>query len=313
MSRDDALEVLRRDAVEGLSNDRKTIPSKHLYDDRGSRLFDDICELDEYYPTRTELAIMNDNIEEIAQALGPKGVLIELGSGSSVKTQLLLDKLPDLSAYVPIDIADTHLERTAQDLQTRYTDIPIVPVCADFTKDVELPIDEYDDSRRMVYFPGSTIGNLVAGQAQHLLQRMSEMCEEEGAVLIGVDLHKDTETLENAYNDKEGVTAEFNLNLLQRLNRELDADFQLDKFEHRAVYDEQKKRVEMHLVSQQLQTVNLEGNAIEFEPGESILTEYSHKYSLDGFASTAQKAGLKVEQVWTDDEDLFSVQYLTPA
>jgi dimethylhistidine N-methyltransferase len=306
-----AREVLRRDAVEGLRRHRKVLPPKHLYDDRGSRLFDDICELEEYYPTRTEVAIMRAHIRDIAALLGSNCLLIEFGSGSSTKTPLLLEHLDDPAAYVPIDIAGEHLERAARRLSALYPRLRIVPICADFTRSVELPLSDFNGARRVVYFPGSTIGNLALPEARDLLRRMANICGPRGALLLGVDLKKDVATLEDAYNDREGVTAEFNLNVLRRLNRELDADFQLDRFDHQAVYNEGEGRIEMHLVSTDSQTVRMAGTVIEFHEGETILTECSYKYSPADFAALARTAGLEVRKLWTDADQLFSVQYLT--
>lgn len=307
-----AREVLRRDAVDGLGRRRKVLPPKHLYDDRGSRLFDDICGLDEYYPTRTEMAIMRAHIAEIASWLGSNCLLIEFGSGGSTKTQLLLKCLKSPAAYVPIDIAKEHLKRAVKLSRLRNPGLRIIPVCADFTCKLDLPLEPFADARRVVYFPGSTIGNFAVPEARDLLRRMANICGPRGAVLLGVDLKKDVRTLENAYNDSKGVTAEFNLNVLLRLNRELDADFRLSRFQHQAFYNEDEGRIEMHLVSNETQTVRLDGTTIEFEEGETILTECSYKYSPAEFARLAHAAGLEVRKVWIDDQNLFSVQCLTP-
>lgn len=304
---------LFRDAVAGLRATPKALPPKYLYDDRGSQLFDDICELDEYYPTRTEMAIMQASIGEIASELGSRCVLIEPGSGSSLKTRLLLEELDDIEAYVPIDIAREHLERAVERLRSRYPELTIVPVCGDFTRRMELPLDGFDGTRRVVYFPGSTIGNLHKPEARDMLRNFADMSGRRGAVLIGVDLKKDVAVLERAYNDDQGVTAEFNLNLLHRMNRELGADFRIDRFRHQAVYNGDKGRVEMHLISKEPHEVQLDGTVIRFDKGESVLTECSYKYTPEEFAGLARSAGLEVRNVWLDDNALFSVQYLTAA
>ena len=301
------------DALAGLTSRHKTLPSKYFYDERGSRLFDRITALEEYYPTRTEVEIMSHCGAEMAEALGPRILLIEYGSGSSVKTRTLLDNLQDIAAYVPVDISTDYLLKVATHLQRDYPHIPVMPVAADFTKPFGLPEPPEPARRRAVYFPGSTIGNFSRAAAGRLLARMAEVCGPGGAVLIGVDLLKPVDVLEPAYNDASGVTAAFNLNLLRRLNTELGANFDLDEFEHRAEFNPKASRIEMRLVSQREQTVTLDGSRIHFDEGESILTEYSHKYTVESFGEMAAKAGLRTEQAWTDPDGLFSVQYLVRA
>jgi len=322
-----ATESFRDDVLHGLRQAQKTLPSKYLYDRRGSLLFDQICELDEYYPTRTELAITQKHAAEIAAMLGPNCLLIEYGSGSSLKTRLLLDHLEDAAGYVPVDISREHLLAAAKSLSKSYPDLEIIPVCADFTGPFEIPDPRRPAARRVIYFPGSTIGNFTRRQAAELLANMAEtaapaaavsnqcdsLATRSGGVLIGVDLKKDATTLERAYNDSPGVTAAFNLNVLHRINRQLDADFAIDAFEHEARYEPRLGRMEMHLVSRKDQSVEIGGEMIQFERGETIHTENSHKYSLDDFREMASKAGLKVEKIWLDDQKLFSVQYLSRA
>ncbi len=298
--------------LKGLTRSRKRLPCKYLYDKRGSELFDQICDLDEYYPTRTEKQIMSAGANEMAQALGPDCVVIELGSGSSLKTRILLDHLERPAGYVPVDISRQHLEESAARLSQRYPHLEVLPVSADFTKRFTLPKTNRP-GRPVVYFPGSTIGNFSRQAANRFLQRLGNLVGPEGGVLIGVDLKKSRQRLWDAYNDAAGVTAEFNKNILRRINRELGADFDLKAFDHRAPYNARFGRVEMHLVSRQAQTVTLGSEQIDLDAGETICTEHSHKYSLDQFAQAAQQAGLHVEQVWTDSEQLFSVQYLTRA
>lgn len=303
----------RRDVLEGLGKPQKSIPCKYLYDARGSELFEQICELDEYYPTRTELSIMEAHSPRIAERLGAACTLIEYGSGSSRKTRLLLDHLERPAAYVPIDISRAALERSAAELSQGYPSLDIRPLCADYTEAFEVPDHEKEASRRVVYFPGSTIGNLSPDEARSFLEEIGRVVGPDGAFLGGVDLKKDPDVLEAAYNDRNGVTAEFNLNLLARVNRELEADFDLGTFRHHAFYNEGEGRIEMHLVSEIEQTATVDGVRIAFEQGESIHTECSYKYAREDFASLASEAGFGVDAVWTDPNDLFSVQYLTPA
>lgn len=301
---------LRRDVVEGLRRSQKEIPSKYLYDARGSQLFDAICELEEYYPTRTEMAIMQECIGEMAAALGPNVQLIEYGSGSSLKTRILLDHLSDLAGYVPVDISREHLLDAAKTLAAAYPTVAVQPVCADYTADMPLP-ELPHGARRVVYYPGSTIGNFQPPAAESFLRSIAERVRPDGGLLIGVDLRKSPELLRAAYNDGDGVTAAFNKNLLRRINRELDADFDLDQFHHEARWNASAGCIEMHLVSTAPQTAHVDGIAFRFAEGESIRTEYSYKYTLDGFAQIAKHAGLSIDTVWTDDAGLFSVQYAT--
>lgn len=295
--------------IDGLSRPQKTLSPKFFYDERGSQLFDAICELPEYYPTRTELAILEDNIEDICRAVGPKASLIEFGSGSSLKTRVLLEHLPELAAYVPVDISEDFLVASANALAEDFPHVEIMPVAADFTRPFDLPSPRVMPERNLVFFPGSTIGNFLPDAAVALLDVMRQEAKEGGALLIGVDLKKDRATLERAYNDAAGVTADFNLNMLRRLNREFGADFDLDAFRHRAVYNEPLGRIEMHLVSARAQTVTIDGASFDFEEGEWILSETSHKYSLEDFAQVARQGGFEVAKVWTDPARLFSVQY----
>lgn len=295
--------------LQGLSRPQKVLSPKYFYDERGSQLFDAICELPEYYLTRTELGIMRSHIDEIVALVGPHASLIEFGSGSSLKTRMLLERLDQLAAYVPVDISREHLMAAAESLAADYPDVEVWPVLADFTQPFELPIPSVMPLRNIVYFPGSTIGNFSAEQAHSLLKVMHVEAGEDGALLIGVDLQKDITIIERAYNDDAGVTAEFNLNMLARLNREFGADFNLDLFRHRAVYDEEFGRMEMNLVSECEQIVRIENTSFHFEKGEALLTEHSHKYTLEQFGHMAERAGFIVDTVWTDPEQLFSIQY----
>jgi dimethylhistidine N-methyltransferase len=298
-----------RDVVRGLGRRCKSLPCKYFYDARGSRLFDRICDLPEYYPTRCEVEILTRHAGAIADLVGPGCVLVEYGSGSSVKTRLLLDRLREPVAYVPVDISGEHLHTSAGRLARRYPALHIRPVCADFTMPFDLP-SQLPAGRRVVYFSGSTIGNFHPDEAVRLLAGMARLAGPAGGLLIAMDLKKDRSILEPAYDDREGVTASFNLNLLTRINRELGADFNLDRFRHRAFYNEDPGRIEMHLVSLEAQTVHVGGRVFSLTQGETICTEYSHKYSLADAQALAEKAGLSVEQVWTDDRGLFSVQWM---
>jgi len=301
----------RQDALNGLRREEKAISPKYFYDAEGSRLFDAITELPEYYLTRTELAIMDQSMGELSRRVGPGVSVIEFGAGSGLKTRRLLAGLRDPFAYVPVDISRDYLLDCAEAIAADFPSIEVLPVCADFTRPFELPVPEPLPLRNLVYFPGSTIGNFTAPQAQHLLRVMYEEAGEGGALLIGVDLRKDPEILERAYNDGAGVTAAFNLNLLSRMNRELGADFDLSLFAHEACWNGNEGRMEMRLRSLAGQSVRLCGETIRFAEGEAILTEYSHKYGPGEFAGLAAGAGFSVEKVWTDSDRMFSVQLLT--
>jgi L-histidine Nalpha-methyltransferase len=302
-------EAFRRDVLRGLRRPHKELPCKYFYDARGSRLFDAICGLEEYYPTRCELEILRRRGGELAAALGPGCAVIEYGSGSSLKTRLLLERLDRPAAYVPIDVSGEHLLRAAARLRARFPGLDVRPVVADFTGPFGLP-ELPPAARRVVYFSGSTIGNFPPDEAVALLAGIRRLCGPGGGLLIGVDLKKDPAVLEPAYDDARGVTAAFNLNLLVRINRELGADFDLCRFRHLAFYDRDHGRIEMHLVSLAEQAVTVGGSVFYFRQGESIRTEYSHKYGLDDFAALASRAGLRVRGVWTDERGWYSVQYL---
>lgn len=296
--------------VDGLTAPRKHVSPKYFYDERGSQLFDRITELPEYYLTATEIDIMQRHAGEIADRVGPRASLIEFGSGSSLKTRILLEHLHALAAYVPVDISEEHLLAAADAIRAEFPHIEVLPVVADFTKPFDLPSPKVMPVRNLVYFPGSTIGNLEYDDALGLLRVMHHEAGDNGALLIGVDLQKDPAIIEAAYNDAAGVTAKFNLNMLRRLNNEFGADFDLDAWAHDARYDPDAGRVVIRLVSDREQRVRIDETTIEIDEGEAILTEYSHKYTLDGFAAMARKAGFEVAQVWTDPDELFSVQYL---
>jgi dimethylhistidine N-methyltransferase len=295
------------DVLAGLALPQKAIPPKYFYDERGSKLFEAICELPEYYPTRTEMAIMEGAIDDIVRLLGPETELIEFGSGASVKTRLLIDRL-EPSLYVPIDISESALREACGALVQSFPWLHINGVVADFTGPLRLPkFAGIPIRRKVVYFPGSTIGNFTPAEAVEFMRNAREMVEPGGILLIGVDLKKDKATLDAAYDDPQGVTAEFNLNLLARINRELAGDFQLARFAHRGFYDPSKGRVEMHLESLSEQTVHVAGRRFEFRRGETIHTEISCKYTIEEFQALARRARFHAVAVWTDPAQLFAV------
>lgn len=301
----------RAEILRGLRKSQKELPSKYLYDEQGSQWFDRITQLEEYYPTRTETTIMENSIHEMVDIIGPNALLIEYGSGSSVKTRTLLDHLNNPAGYVPIDISREHLMASAEQIRSEYPGLEVLPVCADYTLSFDIPESSTPPAKRVVYFPGSTIGNFDPVPAQHFMEEIATVCGPGGALMIGVDLKKVPVVLHNAYNDHEGVTAAFNLNLLERINRELDGDFQIEHFKHYAFYNPLKGRIEMHIISLKEQIVHIDGVSVPFENGESIWTESSYKYNLKEFAELAETAGFEVDHVWTDDREWFSVQYLT--
>ncbi len=301
----------RRDVLLGLARPKKEIPCKYLYDERGSALFDEICELEEYYLTRTELAILNRHLGEMADAIGPGCALIELGSGSGLKTRLLLEHLLEPRAYYPVDISAEPLLRSASELLELFPTLEIVPVCDDFTRDFELPENASSSGRFVVYFPGSTIGNFRPAAAQRLLLSVARLVGPGGGLLVGFDVDKDESIVWPAYNDGRGVSAAFNLNLLARINRELDSDFDLDAFRHRAEYRRAEERVELSLVSLTKQRVRVAGREFRFAAGEPIHTEDSYKYTLGHFARLTARAGFSLEREWYDENEYFRVQFLT--
>jgi dimethylhistidine N-methyltransferase len=300
-----------QDVVQGLSHKQKTLPAKYFYDERGSKLFEAICELPEYYPTRTELTLMRESSHDMAAKIGPKTLLIEYGSGSSTKTPILIDALQP-AGYLPIDISREQLAHAALALADERPTLPVRAVCADYTKPFALPnCEDLDFQRKLVYFPGSTIGNFDRAETHRFLSQIVDVVGRNGAALIGVDLKKDPAILHAAYNDAAGVTAAFNLNVLARINRELGGDFALDGFRHHAFYDGNRGRIEMHLLSTRLQTVTIAAKNFVFEEGETIHTEISCKYSIGEFQTVARGAGLLATGVWTDPKQWFSVHYLT--
>jgi dimethylhistidine N-methyltransferase len=305
-------ERFRRDVLDGLSAPKKTLPCKYLYDENGARLFETICELEEYYLTRTELSILEQNIGEIVALLGPKANLVEFGSGNCLKTRLLLDHLDQPASYSPVDVAHPQLLLCSARLAHAYPGLAIEPVCADYTRQFTLPAPPAGSGATTFFFPGSTLGNFEPEEAVQFLERISRLCGPAGGLLVGIDLKKSPQFLHAAYNDAKGVTAQFNLNLLVRVNSELQGGFDLDQFQHRALYNASAGRIEMHLTSCCEQTVPVDGHHFAFAKGESIVTEHSYKYTLNQFRRLAARAGFEVARHWSDERRWFSVQYLIP-
>lgn len=298
------------EVLEGLQKVQKELPTKYFYDKRGSQLFERICLLDEYYIPDTEDQIVRSNISEIAELLGPKVLLIEFGSGNCQKIRFLLDHLTSPVGYVPIDISQEQLMSVTEGLAVDYPELELLPVFGDYTGNFEIPLVSGNYRRKIVYFPGSTIGNFTPVQASQFLEDIKNIFGAYGGLLIGFDLKKDLGILQSAYNDNQGVTAEFNLNLLHRINRELGGNFKVELFDHQAFYNQEEGRIEMHLVSSQDQFVSLNGEMIHFKQGETIWTESSYKYTIEEFSEIATRSGLSVRRVWTDDRKWFGVMYL---
>lgn len=296
------------EVINGLTSEFKYIPPKFFYDEKGSQLFEQICNTPEYYPTRTEQKILTDNAEEIAQLIGKNCLLIEPGSGNCEKVRLLLDALRP-AAYVPVDISKIHLCKAAEALSIDYPWLEVFAACIDFTQPLDLAFCP-DNLKKIAFFPGSSLGNFEPGAATRFMSQIAESVGAGGGLLIGIDLKKQKKVLENAYNDNIGITAAFNLNVLTRINQELDAGFKLDTFEHHAFYNVDKGRVEMHLRSKGDQVVNVGGQPITFADEETIHTENSYKYSIEEFQQMAIAAGFKPANVWVDADKLFSVHYL---
>ena len=307
--------------IAGLSSNPRSVPYKYFYDERGAALFQKICELPEYYITRTEIDILDRNRAEIASHLGPNIELIGLGTGAGTKTRILIEALETPAVYIPVDISEKQLRESTVLFRKIFPDLEILPVCADYLQPVVLPSPSRKAVRNVVYFPGSTIGNFEPTEAEEFLRRVANVCRpnglpavaltEPGGLLIGADLKKDPRVLEAAYNDSAGVTAQFNLNLLDRLNRELGADFDLDQWRHRAIYNSTAGRIEMHLISEIDQFVHVNDQKFHFRRGEKIITEFSYKYAPEDFAALAGKAGFEFVRVWTDAARLFGVFYFT--
>lgn len=300
------------DVLAGLAATPRTLPPKYFYDAAGSALFDRICALPEYYPTRTELRVLAARAPEIARHMGPNVDVIEFGAGSLTKVRILFDAFSAADApkrYLPVDISEGHLQAAARRLRADYPGLMVQPVVADYTLPLILPADGAVAGKRVGFFPGSTIGNLLPDEALAFLQLAAQLLRG-GGLLVGVDLVKEPARLHAAYNDAEGVTAAFNLNLLRRINMELGGDFDPDGFAHHAFYDPVQRRIEMHLISRRTQSVHIGEETFLFNEGDSIHTENSHKYTVDGFRALAMRAGFRPGPAWTDEERLFSVHWL---
>ena len=297
------------DMARALAARPRSIAPKYFYDARGSQLFDAICELPEYYPTRTELAILRSHASEIARQVGPRAEIVEFGAGSCVKVGLLLDAMERPASYLPIDISGDHLAASAAELRGRYPALDVQPLIADYTQRLLLPALSPGAGQRVGFFPGSTIGNFTPSEALHFLQVTGQVLRG-GALLLGADLIKPPEILHAAYNDAQGVTAAFNLNLLARANRELGTDFVPEQFAHSAFYNAPEQRIEMHLVSRCRQQVTMAGQAYKFDEGETLHTENSYKFTVGGLRSLAERAGFRAGPVWTDPHRMFCLYWL---
>ncbi len=296
----------KEDVYEGLQKYKKTLPCKYFYDENGSKLFDQICLLKEYYPTKTEIDILNKSILDIAKYLGKQISVYEFGAGSANKIRILLDNLPIIN-YFPIDISIEYLNKFSKLLSNEYPKVSINPVFGDFTKNIIYPKEFVKNKNKMGFFPGSTIGNFNANDAGNILKSFGQFLGNNSKLLIGVDLKKDEDILTKAYNDKSGITAKFNLNLLLRINKELNADFDIDEFKHLAVYNQSMNRIEMHLISQKKQTVKIGEKKFNFKLNESIHTENSYKYTTDEFKKLAKNNLFQTERIWLDENKLFSI------
>lgn len=302
----------RRALLTGLARRPYGISPKFFYDARGSQLFDRICDLPEYYPTRTEMGILAVHAGEMAQRIGPRAEIVEFGAGSLTKVRLLLDALDAPRRYLPIDISGAHLAGAAQRLRAEHPQLAVQPIVADYTQPFGLPERAHGAGLRVGFFPGSTLGNFTPDEALAFLRTAARLLRG-GGLLLGVDLIKSPALLHAAYNDAQGVTAAFNLNLLARANAELGADFELDGFEHCAFYNAPQQRIEMHLVARRAQQVQLAGERFHFDEGETLHTENSYKFSVEGLRALALRAGFGIGPVWTDPDRLFSVHWLPAA
>jgi len=303
------LSDLKADTLKGLLDQPKYLLAKYFYDQTGSKLFNKICEQKEYYITRTEIKLLQTHAKDMVHLMGKNCLLIEFGSGNSNKIKPLLKELGPSSGYVPIDISKAQLMSSAIELSKDFPWIKISPICADYTHLSTLPLKDLP-KERVVFFPGSTIGNLNPYPMKQLLEGIATLVGKGGGFLVGLDLKKDKKILEQAYNDANGITAEFNVNILRRLNQELGTNFNVLAFKHRAFYNKQKSRIEMHLISQKEQVIKLEGQTIQIQKGESIHTENSYKYNSEEFSQAALGAGFKKVQEWTDPQKYFSILFL---
>jgi dimethylhistidine N-methyltransferase len=303
------LEEFRADILAGLARPQKRLPSKYLYDDDGSHLFEDICTAPEYYPTRTERELLNSLMPDLDKLVEPGTVMVEFGSGACVKTRVVLDGVNGISSYVPIEICESWVMDIAQELREEYPGLKVFPVAGDFMTQVTLPA-ALDGAPRLGFFPGSTIGNLTVDDAVKFLTIARNCLGPKGRLLLGVDMQKDVDTLIAAYDDAGGITRDFNRNILTRINRELDGNFDLKYFRHCARWNDDAKRIEMHLESLLDQTVSVAGRDIAFAEGETIHTENSHKYTVEGFGDLAARAGWRIAQSWVSPPPEFAVLLL---
>ena len=299
------------DVLKGLSATPKRVPPKYFYDAEGSKLFDKITEQPEYYPTRCEMRILQDQAGDIAKLIPAGAALIEFGSGSNKKARILLAAAPVMAAYVPVDICGEMVEQEAAELRPDFPRLKVLPVTADFTQEFALPPEARDAPARVGFFPGSTIGNFEPHEAAAFLRNAAKILGPNSTLIVGADLIKDAEVLNAAYNDAAGVTEKFNLNLLVRMNRELGANFKLDTFEHHAFFNRERNRIEMHLASLKRQKVRVAGETIDFRAGETIHTENSYKYSVESLGALARGVGWTPAGLWTDENKYFSIQAFT--
>ena len=299
-----------KEVLAGLSLSQKTIDAKFLYDKRGSEIFEEICRLPEYYPTRAESLILRRYSKDMAKIIGRDALIIEPGSGNGQKVRSILRSLKQVRGYVPIEISRDILLRMTEELHEEFPELKVLPVCADFTQDMDLPLTiDFQRGRKVIFFPGSTIGNFHPVDAISFLKKLGKLACNDGGLLIGVDLKKDKKIFDLAYDDPSGITASFNLNLLERLNREVAATFDLQNFDHEAFYNEELGRVEMHLKSKVSQLVKVNQTMFRFKEGETIHTECSYKYTVEEFCELCAKAKFQIKKTWMDPEKLFCVYY----
>lgn len=303
---------LQMAAVRGLEGEDKTLPSALFYDSIGARLFEEICKAPEYYPTRTELSILDENAATLATHVGSEAALIEYGSGAGEKIQYLLDHLTCPAAYIPVDVSREQLLEVAANHAMQYPNLPILPICTDYTQPFDFPVLS-KESRRVAFFPGSTIGNFQPSEAATFLRQVRQTIKQDGKLILGVDRRKDPAVLQAAYNDKAGLTAEFNLNVLAHLNRELNATFNLSHFRHIAFFNDKINRIEMHLESLISHQVMIAGRLIDFEAGETIRTECSYKYDEESLIELVNESGFRIDDLYTDAREWFWLVLLSPA
>ena len=303
------------DVRAGLSADQKTLPCKYFYDEKGSRFFEAICRLDEYYLTRTETALLKSIRDDLATLIGPNAHIIEPGSGAGEKVRILLSALENPQSYIPVDISKEILQRSSREILENFRDIDIFPIARDFTRSLGIESvftknKNMGGGKKVIFFPGSTIGNFTPEEAQAFFETMRHSLDDGDGLLIGVDTVKDVDVLEAAYNDARGVTADFNKNLLARINRELGGNFVIENFVHQSIFNTDENRIEMHLISLKDQKVRIGNEVFSFARGETIHTENSYKYDPKDFSVLAQSAGFKPLKIWQDPDKLFSIHYL---